>query len=231
MLPAPLAVIRLGMKYCAWGAGSIEFLTLTFKYVELVRTAFDRGQLHFPTRLRALAEPQRFAAWLGPLDHKDWVVHSKPPFGGPEQVLKYLARYTHRVAISNSRLVKLEEGRVTFRYKDYADDHRHKTMTLDAVEFLRRFVQHVLPKGFVKIRHYGLLANRQRAERLDRCRRLLLPLAAARVAGILMPAASDAAEIAPAQRPTCPQCGGCRFVRLELASATEAAEVACANTS
>src|SRR5262249_7486716 len=153
------------------------------KYLELVRAAFDQGKLHFPARLQALQGPPRFAAWLRLLYAKDWVVHSKPPFGGPEQVLKYLARYTHRVAISNSRLLNLEEGRVTFRYKDYADDHRHKTMTLDAVEFLRRFVQHVLPKGFVKIRHYGLLANRQRAERLDQCRRLLLPLAAARVAG------------------------------------------------
>jgi hypothetical protein len=94
------------------------------------------------------------------------VVYAKPPFGGPEQVLKYLARYTHRVAISNHRLVNLEAGRVTFRYKDYADDHRHKTTTLSAEEFLRRFVQHVLPKGFVKVRHYGLLANGQRQEKL-----------------------------------------------------------------
>ena len=108
----------------------------------------------------ALAEPTAHAAWYASLYAKDWVVYAKPPFGGPAQVLKYLARYTHRVAISNSRLLELRDGRVTFRYKDYADDHRQKTMTLDAEEFLRRFVQHVLPKGFVKIRHYGLLANR-----------------------------------------------------------------------
>ncbi len=102
------------------------------------------------------------------------MVYAKPPFGGPEQVLKYLARYTHRVAISNARLLELQDGRVTFRYKDYADDQRQKTMTLSAEEFLRRFVQHVLPKGFVKIRHYGLLANAQREARLAMCRRLLL---------------------------------------------------------
>lgn len=101
------------------------------------------------------------------------MVFAKRPFGGPAQVLKYLARYTHRVAISNSRLVKLDEGRVSFRYKDYADDHKSKVMTLTAVEFLRRFVQHVLPGGFVKVRSYGLMANRFRAERLRIARRLL----------------------------------------------------------
>ena len=120
----------------------------------------------------------QIAAWVKTLYRNDWVVYVKPPFGGPAQVLKYLARYTHRVAISNGRLVNFEQGRVTFRYKDYADDSRHKSLTLDAVEFLRRFVQHVLPKGFVKIRHGGLLGNRHRAERLELCRRLLFVTAA-----------------------------------------------------
>ena len=100
-------------------------------------------------------------------------MYAKPPFGGPQQVLKYLARYTHRVAISNSRIVGVTDGRVTFQYKDYADEHRSKVMTLSGVEFLRRFVQHVLPKGFVKVRHYGLVANRTRDARLALCRRLL----------------------------------------------------------
>ena len=112
---------------------------------------------------------------LGPLYAKDWVVYAKPPFGGPEQVLKYLARYTHRVAISNHRLVKLADGRVTFRYHDYADARKEKLLTLSAEEFLRRFMQHVLPKGFMKIRHYGLLASRQREARLRQARKLLLP--------------------------------------------------------
>src|SRR5204862_8068817 len=120
-----------------------------------------------------------FTAWLSPLYQKDWVVYAKAPFGGPEQVLKYLARYTHRVAISNHRLVKLEAGRVTFRYKDYADARKEKLLTLSAEEFLRRFVQHVLPKGFMKIRHYGLLASRRREARLHKARQLLMPLLAA----------------------------------------------------
>jgi hypothetical protein len=197
------------------------------KYLELVRSAFKEGKLHWPARLEALAEPKRLAAWLRPLYAKDWVVHSKPPFGGPQQVLKYLARYTHRVAISNSRLLALTpsplggegrgEGTVTFRYKDYADEHRHKTMTLDAVEFLRRFVQHVLPKGFMKIRHYGLLASRHRQAKLQRSRQLLMVVnlaAALGCAELTLP--RDAAPIEPAAPPHCSQCGGQRFIRIAL---------------
>jgi hypothetical protein len=131
-------------------------------------------------------------------------------------VLKYLARYTHRVAISNHRLVSLKDGQVTFRYKDYADDQRHKSMTLSAEEFLRRFLQHVLPKGFVKIRHYGLLANRHRAEKLALCRRLLLPLAAVIGTDSTEPSKEAEAAVDPASLPHCPQCGGCRFLRIEL---------------
>jgi hypothetical protein len=101
---------------------------------------------------------------------KDWVVYSKPPFGSPEQVLRYLARYTHRVAISNRRLLALEDGRITFRYKDYAQDNQEKEMTLDAAEFLRRFLLHVIPKRFVRIRTYGFLANRNRKANVERCR-------------------------------------------------------------
>jgi hypothetical protein len=167
--------------------------------------------------LQALADPKRFAAWLRPLYAKDWVVHSKPPFGGPPQVLKYLARYTHRVAISNRRLLKLEAGRLTFRYQDYADAHQPKTMTLDAVEFLRRFLQHVLPKGFMKIRHYGLLASRQRKEKLKRSWQLLLVVnlaTALTCAELTLP--RDAAPIDPAPLPHCPHCGGQRFIRIAL---------------
>jgi hypothetical protein len=186
------------------------------KYLQQLRVAFDAGRLHFPARLHALAEPKRFAAWLRPLYAKDWVVYAKPPFGGPTQVLKYLARYTHRVAISNSRLVKLEAGRVTFRYKDYADAQQHKTMTLDAVEFLRRFLQHVLPRGFLKIRHYGLLANRQRQEKLQRCRQLLLVVNLAAALACAAGTPPLAAGIDPARLPRCPQCGGQRFLRSAL---------------
>jgi hypothetical protein len=163
----------------------------------------------FLAGLRALSVQGKVALpELGPLYAKDWVVYAKAPFGGPEQVLKYLARYTHRVAISNHRLIKLEAGRVTFRYRDYADSRKEKLLTLSAEEFLRRFVRHVLPKGFMKIRHYGLLSSRQRETRLRQARQLLLPKLA-------LPT-SAAGEIAPAESPRCPQCGSLRRMRGEL---------------
>jgi hypothetical protein len=178
------------------------------KFVAGLRAAIAAG---------TLAAPGGGDGWWSALYARDWVVYSKRPFGGPAQVLKYLARYTHRVAISNGRLVKLEAGRVTFRYKDYADNHRPKTMTLDAVEFLRRFAQHILPKGFMKIRHYGLLANGQRQARLTQCRRLLLAAGiAAQVAATADASAPGGATIAPAQARHCPQCGSCRIVVAEL---------------
>ncbi len=188
------------------------------KFVAGLRAAIDAGQLSLPP---ALAEPERRAAWYASLYAKQWVVYAKRPFGGPERVLKYLARYTHRVAISNSRLLSLIDGQVTFRYKDYADAQRHRTMTLDADEFLHRFVQHVLPKGFVKIRHYGLLANAQREARLTVCRRLLL---VANVAATVP--AADTAPIEPAQPRCCPHCGGTRLVYCQLSPAEPAAAVA-----
>ena len=141
------------------------------KFLAGLRALFAAGKLTLPG---VLAELPAFNAWLSPLYEKDWVVYAKPPFGGPEQVLKYLARYTHRVAISNHRLTKLEAGRVTFRYKDYKEHGKEKLQTLTAEEFLRRFVQHVLPKGFMKIRHYGLLSSRDRQRRLQQVRQLLL---------------------------------------------------------
>ena len=184
------------------------------KFLAGLGAAFDQGQLHLPGNLHRVVDPGCRAAWWQTLYAHDWVVYSKRPFGGPAQVLKYLARYTHRVAISNSRLVELRDGRVTFRYKDYADDRRQKTMTLSAGEFLRRFVQHVLPKGFVKIRHYGLLANAQRQARLTVCRRLLLAVnTAATLLGV------EAASLTPAQPPCCPHCGGTRLVYRALAPA------------
>ena len=132
---------------------------------------------------------------------------ARPPFGGPAQVLKYLARYTHRVAISNRRLLEVGNGKVSFGYKDYAAGGEQKTMTLSAAEFLRRFLQHVLPKSFVKIRHYGLLANAQRAERLAICRRLLL------VATVAAQIGTDPADpVEPAPRPCCAHCGSQRLV-------------------
>jgi len=137
------------------------------------------------------------------------VVYAKRPFGGPAQVLKYLARYTHRVAISNARLVNLQRGRVTFRYKDYADERRDKRMMLDALEFLRRFVQHVLPHGFTKIRHYGLLANRFRTERLASARRLLLVEAV--VAALDEARAAERLALETACERCCERCGSRRL--------------------
>jgi Putative transposase/Transposase zinc-binding domain len=186
----------------------VRVLSRVFRgqFLARLQAAFDQGQLRFPGALAPLAERTAFAQWLTPLSAKDWVVYAKPPFGGPEQVLKYLARYTHRVAISNHRLLELADGQVTFRYKDYAADQRQRTMTLAAEEFLRRFLQHVLPKGFVKMRHYGLLANRQRQQRLHACRRLLITAAT-------VPLAPPPILPATAPPPCCPQCGGQRLVR------------------
>jgi hypothetical protein len=188
------------------------------KFLAGLRTAYERGQVKCVGRLAHLAQAGAFAAWLGPLYEQDWVVYAKAPFGGPEQVLKYLARYTHRVAISNSRLVSLQDEQVTFRYKDYADARRSKEMTLSATEFMRRFLQHVLPSGFVKVRHYGLLANRYREANLRVCRTLLLVVAtAALVAG------TAAGEVCSGQ--ACPHCGGTVWVVVARTPRPRVAEV------
>jgi len=143
------------------------------KFLIYLKKAFRKGKLRFHGELKPLADPSTFAALCGKAGQRKWVVYAKRPFGGPEQVLKYLARYVQRVAISNNRLLSLENGRVTFAWKDYADGNQSKTMTLDAVEFIRRFLLHVLPSGFVRIRHFGFLANRKRAKKLALCRSLL----------------------------------------------------------
>ena len=143
------------------------------KCLALLRQAFAQGRLSFQGYLAPLADAEAFAAHLEPTYDTEWVVYAKPPFGGALQVLKYLARYTHRVAISNHRLLSLCAGRVRFRYKDYARGNRPRVLELSAVEFIRRFLLHVLPKGFVHIRHYGFLANPVRAKELPRCRELL----------------------------------------------------------
>jgi Putative transposase/Transposase zinc-binding domain len=142
-------------------------------FLEALAAAFRAGELSFHASLGELAEPARFAQLLDAARGVTWVVYAKPPFGGPEPVFEYLGRYTHRVAISNSRLVRIEDGSVAFRWKDYRHHDRQKVMTLEADEFLRRFLLHVLPDGFQRIRHYGLLGNRGRATKLALCRRLL----------------------------------------------------------
>jgi hypothetical protein len=145
------------------------------KYLHALQRAFIKGQLRFAGSLTPLAEPAAFAAWLADLRQPAWVVYAKRPLGGPTQVLEYLGRYTHRVAISNERLVRYADGVVHFRWKDYADGARMKVMTLAAEEFIRRFLLHVVPGGFVRIRHFGFLANRTRRAKLARCRAVLGP--------------------------------------------------------
>ena len=153
----------------------VEVLSCFFRkrFLLRLRKAFRKGKLHFHGELESLAQPTAFQALCQKAGDVDWVVYAKAPFGGPEQVLKYLARYTHRVAISNRRLLSLADGQVTFEWKDYAHGNQTKTMTLEAVEFIRRFLLHVFPSGFVHIRHFGFLANRRRKAKLALCRSLL----------------------------------------------------------
>jgi hypothetical protein len=143
------------------------------KFLAGVKEAYHAGGLSLAGSVAALAEPEAFRRWLDALYRQDWVVYAKPPLGGAKQVFRYLGRYSHRVAIANSRLLALEDGQVFFRWKDYADDQHTKVMRLTADEFIRRFLLHVLPKRFVRIRHYGLLAGRNVGTKLARCRQLL----------------------------------------------------------
>jgi hypothetical protein len=166
---------------------------------------FRSGKLEFHGRLKSLVSEAAFEQLLNKAVRHDWVVYAKRPFSSPACVLKYLARYTHRVAISNRRLVELRDDRVRFRYKDYAKDQQSKILSLSTAEFIRRFLMHTLPSGFVRIRYYGFLANRYRNERLDQCRRLL---------GVrsgptsTIPEAQTPAENSESPSPkTCPACG------------------------
>jgi len=154
---------------------SVRVLSRLFRglFLYYLREAFEAGKLKFSGTLQELNDRQTFKTLLKNCRKIEWVVYSKPPFGGPGQVLDYLGRYTHRVAISNHRLVSLKDAKVTFRWRDYKDGNKQKQMTLDAHEFIRRFLLHVLPHGIVRIRHYGFLANPHREEKLALCRELL----------------------------------------------------------
>jgi hypothetical protein len=184
-------------------------------FLQMLRAAHATGRLRFFADHRTLADGAAFSAYLEPLRKAEWVVYAKEPFAGPEAVLAYLSRYTHRVAISNRRLVTADQSGVTFRYKDYRIDGpgRYKTMTLPTHEFIRRFLIHVLPKGFHRIRHYGLVANGQRAANLARARELLhVPPPA--TASQTMETATDAGETRAEPHP-CPCCGG-RMLVIEV---------------
>jgi hypothetical protein len=184
------------------------------RYLALLETAGREGRLRFHAQLQALADPVVFARLLRQARRKKWVVYAKPPFGGPEPALKYLARYTHRIAISNARLTSLTEAAVTFTWKDYRQGSRQRSMQLAPCEFIRRFLLHALPKGFVRIRRFGLLANCQREARLARCRALLderQPLSPVEEPG------RDDADAAASQKTNAPRerrCGACGQGRL-----------------
>jgi hypothetical protein len=179
------------------------------KFMAALRAAFEADELKFQGSLASLGDAASFAACLDRAMAKSWVVYSKPPFGGPEQVLNYLARYTHRVAISNSRLLHVGAAGVRFRWRDSARGNRPRTMTLPGVEFLRRFLLHVLPRGFPRIRHYGLLGNRSRATKLAVCR---LQLAAP------MPLPPDTTVVVAfeARDDHCPRCRTGKLARRAL---------------
>lgn len=142
-------------------------------FLTYLQEAFDAGQLQFFSSLEALGDPQAFQRHLDSMRSLEWVVYAKPPFAGPQQVVDYVGRYTHRVAISNHRIVDIEDGAVKFRWRDYRDNNQEKTMTLSADEFIRRFLLHLLPRRFHHIRYYGFLANPHRQEKLEQCRHLL----------------------------------------------------------
>ncbi len=193
------------------------------KLLDEIGRSFDAGSLEFHGSLAHLEDPSNFRSYLRPLYDKDWMVYAKPPFGSPDCVLKYLARYTHRVAISNRRLLRMESGKVTFAWKDYAHGSRRGAMTLSAVEFIRRFLLHVLPKGFVRIRHQGFLANRHRKEKVALCRELL----AAADPSTPLAISPDMPREDPA--PECPMCRKGRLVRLSRLSACELAYILSVN--
>lgn len=174
------------------------------KFTEGLRELHVEGKLDFHGTLATLQNPKAFAAWLRPLFRSAWVVYAKRPFGGAQHALRYLGQYTHRVAISNHRLVGLADGMVTFRWRDSAHKNKKRLMTLSVNEFLRRFLLHVLPPGFVRIRHFGLMAHRRRGASLPLCLQLL----AQSDRGGAAATADEKAVSAPQPLWTCPQCGG-----------------------
>jgi hypothetical protein len=187
----------------------VQVLSMLFrgKFLAQLRRLQQAGRLTLTGSVAHLAQPEAFQQLLDRLYRKKWVVYAKPPFGGAEQVYRYLGRYTHRVAISNSRLISMREGRVQFHYKDYADNQKSKQMSLSADEFLRRFLLHVLPKGFVRIRHYGLLASPNVKTKLKRCQWLLGPADPVRAESVRL-RSEPYREWIESLVTRCPRCGG-----------------------
>ena len=189
---------------------AVRVLSRLFRrlFLEALERAFQTGKLLFPGEIKPLADPAAWSAYLAPMNELEWVVYAKPPFGGPPQVVEYLGRYTHRVAISNQRLLAIDNEQVTFQWKDYRHKNKQKSrvMTLASDEFLRRFLLHTLPDGFQRIRHFGFLANRHRKQRLALCRQLL----SSPMAGLLpQPEQRQALQQSLATQ-TCLPCSKCK---------------------
>jgi hypothetical protein len=184
-------------------------------FLTALEKAYADGQLHFFSSLQSLRHPASFATYLAPVQKIDWVVYAKAPFGGPRQVIEYLGRYTHRVAISNERLLDSPDGSVRFRWKDYRHPQRPKVMTLSGEEFIRRFLQHSLPTGFQRIRYYGLLANCRRTEQIARCRQCLQT-----TSSDLLPIPADYREfytqLTGRSLRRCPKCGVGTMIQVEI---------------
>ncbi len=184
-------------------------------FLQALAKAHAKGELQFFGDLSPLADPIAFARYLAPLQQKKWVVYAKAPFGGPQHVLEYLGRYTDRVAISNRRLLALQDGQVSFAWKDYRDAGQSKVMTVSAGEFIRRFLQHVVPPGLQRIRYYGFLANCHRTAKLTLCRQLL-----ATACSQLLPQPADCrdflAALTRSNSRLCPQCGKAILIRLQF---------------
>lgn len=178
-------------------------------FLQALRKAFENHELEFFGELEPLKDPTAFRAFLDPSEKSEWVVYAKKPFGGPQTAIQYLGRYTHRVALSNDRILGVSEGRVTFQWKDYRSQHRHKsrTMTVEAEEFIRRFLMHTLPPGFQRIRYFGLMANRHRKQCLALCRELLNGAENPRLPTAAQCQALWRALITP-ERLHCPKCSG-----------------------
>ncbi len=189
----------------------VKVLSLVFrgKFVAALRRLYRRKKLRLSGPLSTLAAPKSFGQFLRTLYKQNWVVYAKPAFGGPTQVLRYLGRYTHRVAISNHRLLQVSDNSVTFRWKDYAHGNKKRNMTLSGREFLRRFVQHVLPRGFVRIRQYGYLANRNRSTGISLARKLL---------GLGLPPPQPSGPSTPVTTYRCPRCNQLMRIGRQLTS-------------
>ena len=187
------------------------------KFLDLLKDCFKRSDLIFPDSLSHLKYPGNFDTFMRRLYHKKWVVYCKPPFDGAKGVLQYLGRYTHRIAISNNRIISAMEGNVSFRWRDYADDNRLKTMNLKSGEFIRRFLLHVLPARYVRIRHFGLLANRNRKDNIELCRKIFGKDQPERKENIRQePWQEQLLRICGIDLTTCPVCQKGRMSRVEL---------------